>query len=108
VAGLSERPASTAAGRSDGGAKAATRSGATSTTAPRPRPAHTANTVATPPSAISTPDISPDAANPAASTQPTSTLAAVSWSGVAATDGISMACAGRVPVSAAAAITTAA
>ncbi len=103
---LSARPASTGAGRSDASVEVAVRSLATSSAAPRPRPAHTANTAAAPPSAISAPAISPAAAKPAASTQPTSTLAAVSWSGVAATEGISVACAGRIPVYAAATITT--
>ena len=46
--------------------------------ATKPRPAHTANTLPTPASEISTPTTSPAAAAPAASSQPATTLAAVS------------------------------
>ena len=68
----------------------ATRSLTTSSAAAAPRAAHTPNTPATPPNQISTPVSEPAAAIPAASTQLTTTLAAVSWSGVTASDGSSV------------------
>jgi len=75
---LAPRPASTAGARPGEDASGGTRSPATSSAAARPRPAHTANTLATPATEISTPASSPAAAIPAASTQLTTTLAAVS------------------------------
>ena len=59
-------------------------------------------------SQISTPVSAPAAAIPAASTQLTMTLAAVSWSGVAAIEGITVDWAGRVAVTAVEATTAAA
>ena len=59
-------------------------------------------------SQISTPVSEPATAIPAASTQLTTTLAAVSWSGVTASDGISVDWAGRVAVTAVEATTAAA
>ena len=59
-------------------------------------------------SQIRTPVSEPATAIPAASTQLTTTLAAVSWSGVIASDGISVNWAGRVAVTAVEATTAAA
>jgi hypothetical protein len=68
----------------------------------------TPNTLATPPAQISTPASDPATAIPAASTQLTTTLAAVSWSAVAASDGIRVDWPGRVAVTAVEATTAAA
>jgi hypothetical protein len=104
---LAVSPAATAVSCSGGAASAGTRSLATRSAATPPKAAHAANTTATPPAQISTPVSEPAIAIPAASTQLTTTLAAVSWSGVTVSDGISVDCAGRVAVTAVEATTAA-
>jgi len=71
-------PASTRGAPSCSGVSGATLSPTTSNAATTARPAHTANTLPTPAMEISTPASSPAAAIPVASSQPTTTLAAVS------------------------------
>ena len=105
---LALNPAAAGAACSRGAASAGTRSRTTSSAATATRAAHTATTPATPPAQISTPVNAPAAAIPAASTQLITTLAAVSWSAVAASDGTSVDWAGRVAVTAAEATTAAA
>jgi hypothetical protein len=87
---LAVSPAISGDACSSGAASAGTRSRTTSSAATAPRAAHTPNTPATPPNQISTPVSEPATAIPTASTQLTPTLAAVNWSGVAASDGISV------------------
>jgi len=105
---LARRPAVNGGACSGGADSAGTRSLTTRSTATAPRAAHTANTPATPPAQISTPVMEPAIAIPAASTQLITTLAAVSWSVVTASDGISVDWAGRVVATAVEATTAAA
>lgn len=96
--------ASTAGGSSRGGASVSRRPAASSV-ATAPRPAHTTSTLPTPASEIRIPANNPAVTSPADSSQVTTTLTAVSWSAVAATDGTRADCAGRVVVCATQAIT---
>src|SRR5262249_52407406 len=90
---------------SSGGASAPTRTRATSAQATRIRPAQTAKTLPVPPTEMSTPVSRPAPVMAAASTQPMTTFAAVSWSGEPHSDGMSVDWAGRVVVTAVEALT---
>ncbi len=87
---LAVRPAVTSEVFSGGAASAGTRSFTTRKAATTPSAAHTSSTLAMPPSQIRTPVSEPAIAIPAASAQPSTTFAAVSWFGVTASDGMSV------------------